>query len=95
MSVIIGETSRKIVRPSSQAIPAYGVADRDAADVAELGNLCQAVAMKKPSADQQFHDRRHQERQRANAVKKKPVPRKEPARPVAAKDLSGTEKPLS
>jgi hypothetical protein len=48
--------------------------------------------MKKPSADQQFHDRRHQERQRANAVKKKPVPRKGHAQPVATKDLSGTEK---
>jgi hypothetical protein len=48
--------------------------------------------MKKQSADQQFHDRRHQERQRANAVKKKSLPRKEPAQPVATKDLSGTEK---
>jgi hypothetical protein len=48
--------------------------------------------MKKQSADQQFHDRRHQERQRANAVKKKSVPRKEHAQPVAIKDLSGTEK---
>jgi len=48
--------------------------------------------MKKQSADQQFHDRRHQERQRANAVKKKSVPRKEQAQPVATKDLSGTEK---
>jgi hypothetical protein len=95
VSVIIGETSRKIVRPLSQvsqAIPAYRVAQRDAEDVAWLGNLCQAVAMKKQSADQQFHDRRHQERQRANAVKKKSVPRKEHAQPVATKDLSGTEK---
>jgi hypothetical protein len=92
VSVIIGETSRKIVRPPSQAIPAYGVAEPDAADVAWLGNLCQAVAMKKQSADQQFHDRRHQERQRANAVKKKSVPRKEQAQPVATKDLSGSEK---
>jgi len=49
--------------------------------------------MKKQSADQQFHDRRHQERQRANAVKKKPAPRKEPAQPVVTKDLSETEKP--
>ena len=73
-------------------MPAYRVAERDAADVAWLGNLCQAVAMKKQSADQQFHDRRHQERQRANAVKKKPVPRKEHAQPVATKDLSATEK---
>jgi len=48
--------------------------------------------MKKPSADQQFHDRRHQQRQRANAVKKKSVPRKEHAPPVATKDLSGTQK---
>jgi hypothetical protein len=48
--------------------------------------------MKKPSADQQFHDRRHQQRQRANAGKKKPAPRKEPAQPVATKDLSGTGK---
>jgi hypothetical protein len=48
--------------------------------------------MKKQSADQQFHDRRHQQRQRANAVKKKSVPRKEHAQPVATKDLSGTEK---
>jgi len=48
--------------------------------------------MKKQSADQQFHDRRHQERQRANAVKKKSLPRKKQAQPVATKDLSGTEK---
>jgi hypothetical protein len=48
--------------------------------------------MKKQSADQQFHDRRHQERQRANAVKKKPVLRKENAQPGATKDSSGTEK---
>jgi hypothetical protein len=45
--------------------------------------------MKKQSADQQFHDRRHQQRQRANAAKKKSVPRKEQAQPVATKDLSG------
>jgi hypothetical protein len=74
-------------------MPAHRVAKRDAADVAGLGNLCQAVAMKKQSADQQFHDRRHQQRQRANAVKKKSVPRKEQAQPAATKDLSGTEKP--
>ena len=92
MSVIIGETSRNIVRPHSQAIPAHGVTERDAVDVAWLGNLCQAVAMKKQSADQQFHDRRHQQRQRANAVKKKSVPRKEQAQPVATKELSGAEK---
>lgn len=92
MSVIIGETSREIVCPPSQAMPAYRGAERDAEDVAWLGNLCQAVAMKKQSADQQFHDRRHQERQRANAVKKKSVPRKEQAQPVATKDLSGPEK---
>ena len=81
-----------MVRPPGQGMPAYRVARRDAADVAWLGNLCQAVAMKKESADQQFHDRRHQERQRANAVKKKSVPRKEPAQPVATKDLSGSQK---
>jgi len=74
-------------------MPAHRVAKRDAADMAWLGNLCQAVAMKKQSADQQFHGRRHQERQRANAVKKNSVPRKEQAQPVATKDLRGTEKP--
>lgn len=40
-----------------------------------LGSVCQAGRMKKQLSDQQFHDRRHQERKRAEAAKR-PVKKK-------------------
>jgi hypothetical protein len=35
-----------------------------------FGWVCQAVDMKKQASDQAFHDRRYQERKRAEAAKK-------------------------
>jgi hypothetical protein len=35
--------------------------------------VCQAGRMKKQASDQSFHDRRYQERKRAEAAKKAPV----------------------
>jgi hypothetical protein len=37
-----------------------------------FGVVCQAGRMKKQASDQSFHDRRHQERKRAEAAKKGP-----------------------
>jgi len=42
--------------------------------------------MKKQAADQQFHDRRHQERQRAEAAKKLPQKKAADAAPAAPPD---------
>jgi hypothetical protein len=38
-----------------------------------FGGVCQAEGMKKQASDQSFHDRRYQERKRAEAAKKSPV----------------------
>ena len=38
--------------------------------VAKLSSVCQADGMKKQASDQSFHDRRYQERKRAEAAKK-------------------------
>jgi hypothetical protein len=38
-----------------------------------FAGVCQAEGMKKQASDQSFHDRRHQERKRAEAAKKAPV----------------------
>ena len=43
--------------------------------LAMLGSVCQAGGMKKQLSDQQFHDRRYQERKRAEAAKR-PVKKK-------------------
>ena len=37
-----------------------------------FGGVCQAGSMKKQASDQSFHDRRYQERKRAEAAKKSP-----------------------
>ena len=37
-----------------------------------FGGVCQAGSMKKQASDQSFHDRRYQERKRAEAAKKGP-----------------------
>jgi hypothetical protein len=39
-------------------------------------DLCQGEAMKKQAADQSFHDRRYQERKRAEAERKGPAKKK-------------------
>jgi hypothetical protein len=41
-----------------------------------FAGLCQAESMKKQLADQSFHDRRHQERKRAEAEAERKVPKK-------------------
>jgi hypothetical protein len=38
-----------------------------------FAGVCQAEGMKKQASDQSFHDRRHQERKRAEAAKKAPA----------------------
>ncbi|MFZ0421171.1 MAG: hypothetical protein WAM04_23930 [Candidatus Sulfotelmatobacter sp.] len=40
--------------------------------LAMFGWVCQADGMKKQASDQSFHDRRYQERKRAEAAKKLP-----------------------
>jgi hypothetical protein len=48
--------------------------------------------MKKQASDQQFHDRRHQERQRADAAKKA-LAKKAATVPPKAPDSPATEPP--
>jgi hypothetical protein len=52
--------------------------------------------MKKQNSDQQFHDRRHQERKRAEAAKN-PPPKKPAGAPVPADEAAdgGTLKPAN
>jgi hypothetical protein len=45
--------------------------------------------MKKQAADQSFHDRRYQERKRAEAAKK--APKKKVAKPAGESRVAGTE----
>jgi hypothetical protein len=47
-------------------------------------NLCHDEGMKKQASDQPFHDRRHQERQRAEAAKKSLPKKAAPANPTPA-----------
>jgi hypothetical protein len=48
-----------------------------------FGWVCQAGGMKKQASDQSFHDRRYQERKRAEAAKKA-APKKVIGKPVGA-----------
>jgi hypothetical protein len=41
-----------------------------------FGWVCQAGGMKKQASDQSFHDRRYQERKRAEAARKAPAKKK-------------------
>jgi hypothetical protein len=46
-----------------------------------FGWVCQAGGMKKQGSDQAFHDRRYQERKRAEAERKAPAKKKVAAEP--------------
>src|ERR1039457_7648602 len=61
---------------------AEGFADSGEQDVglAIFVGVCQAESMKKQASDQSFHDRRYQERKRAEAARK--VPKKKVAAEV-------------
>jgi hypothetical protein len=48
----------------------------NSAGLAMSGRVWQAGGMKKQAADQSFHDRRYQERKRAEAAKKVPAKKK-------------------
>jgi hypothetical protein len=74
---------------------AEGFADSGEQDVglAIFVGVCQAESMKKQASDQSFHDRRYQERKRAEAARK--APKKKVAGGEAGKRSSESRVPSS
>ena len=72
------------------AVPARSLKLQDiAVGVDMFRDLCQSEAMKKQASDQSFHDRRYQERKRAEAARK--APKKKVVKPGSEPRVPSTE----